>query len=200
MSNVIDVRFRVTPVTAMVLDLTVTRQVADKPPSLARTVIVASPGATAETYPFDTVATFRLLEVHDTLGSVASEGLTVTRSEAFSPSVSSNEYELNVTAVTFVASTVTVQGELVTPAAVAVIVVDPTRKAVNMPFETVTTDGLLLDHEMPSYSAAAGSTVADNVLDPPTFNVTLLSLNRTLPTSGSHWQEDKKHKVTIIST
>ena len=121
---------------------------------------------------------------------MAFEGLTVAIKEALSPSVSSNEYLFIVTPVTFVASTVTVQGELVTPSVEAVIVAVPSFLADNWPFATLTTDGSLLVQVIPSYSAAAGSTIADNCLVPPTFRVTLLSLNRTLPTSGSHWQEE----------
>ena len=157
---------------------------------MVRAVIEAFPAVTAETCPPDTVATLRSLELHDTLGSVAFEGLTVAIKEALSPSVSSNEYLFIVTPVTFVASTVTVQGELVTPSVEAVIVAVPSFLADNWPFATLTTDGSLLVQVIPSYSAAAGSTIADNCLVPPTFRVTLLSLNRTLPTSGSHWQEE----------
>ena len=98
---------------------------------------------------------------------------------------------LRVTAVTRVASTVTVQGELVTPSVEAVIVAVPSLLADNCPFDTLTTEGSLLVQKIVSYSAAAGSTVAVNVLDSPTFSVTLLSLSLTPETSGSHWQEEK---------
>ena len=56
--------------------------------------------------------------------------------------------------------------------------------------DTLTTEGLLLVQPIPSYSAAAGSTVADNCLALPTCIVTALSLNLTPETSGSHWQEE----------
>ena len=68
---------RVTPVTATVAALTVTLQLASLPPS-AFTVMVASPGATAVTFPFwSTVATAVLLLSHVTLLFVAVEGSIV---------------------------------------------------------------------------------------------------------------------------
>ena len=96
-----------------------------------RTVIEAFPADTAETCPPDTVATLRSLELQNTVGSVAFEGLTVAIKEALSPSVSSKEYLFIDTPVTFVASTVTVQGELVTPSVEAVIVAVPSFRADN---------------------------------------------------------------------
>jgi hypothetical protein len=65
----------------MLITLTVTVQVAEKPPSTVVTVIIAVPEATAVTVPFnplaDTVATAVLLLLHVTFLLVALEGKTV---------------------------------------------------------------------------------------------------------------------------
>ena len=87
------------------------------------------------------------------------------------------------------------QGLLVTPSAVAVMEAFPSFLADIKPSETDTIEGSLLDQEILSYSAADGSTVAVNVFEPPTVNVTALSLSFTLPTSVSHWEEDKNRTI-----
>jgi hypothetical protein len=68
--------FKDTPVTAMLVVLTVTAQVAVLLPSAVVTVIIAFPAATAVTVPLvDTVATAVLLLLHNTFGFVALDGV-----------------------------------------------------------------------------------------------------------------------------
>ena len=81
--------------------LTVTEQVAVKPPSSVVTVIVAVPDATAVTLPvLSTVAIDESLEVQLTFLFDALDGVTVAVSTVTSPSVSSTEVLSKVTPVT----------------------------------------------------------------------------------------------------
>ena len=70
----VDALFRATPVTGTVASLTVTVQLAVKPPSWVVAVIVAVPTAMAVTTPLLTVATPVSLLDHDTFLFVASAG------------------------------------------------------------------------------------------------------------------------------
>ena len=80
--------------------LTVTTQVAVKPPSTVVTVISASPTVTAVTLPSATVATPSSLEVQVTLLSVAFSGSTVAVRLALSPSVRASSAASRLTPVT----------------------------------------------------------------------------------------------------
>ena len=95
------------PVTSTMLAATVTLQVAVIPFEEVA-MIFAEPAFTAVTSPFaDTVATDVSEDVHVTVFSVASEGLTVAVSVAVSPSVRLSVVLLRVTLSTGVGMTVT---------------------------------------------------------------------------------------------
>ena len=88
----------VTSVTAMKLSLTVTLQVASLSPALA--VIVASPAATAVTFPvWSTDATLSSELLHTTVLSVALSGATVATRVSDVPVVSSSSVLFSVTEV-----------------------------------------------------------------------------------------------------
>ena len=98
--------FRLTPVTDIVAALTVTLQLASLPPS-AFTVIVASPGDTAVTFPlWSTVATAVLLLSHVTLLFVAVEGSIVAVRVSVLPFSRLNSALLSLTPVTLIPFTV----------------------------------------------------------------------------------------------
>ena len=71
-------------------------------PSSVVTVIVAEPGATAVTVPFDTVATSLLLLDHCTFWFSASSGYTVAFNKADSPSVRDSDVGLTDTFSTLI--------------------------------------------------------------------------------------------------
>lgn len=140
-----DVLFNETPVTAIVLALTVTAQVAFLLPSLVVTVIVAVPAAFAVTTPEDETAAIEvLLDVHVTDLSVAFEGVTVAVNEYLSPSVNVKVVLSRLTPVTEIvfALTVTVHVAVFEPSFVlTVIAAVPAAFAVTTPEdETVATD------------------------------------------------------------
>ena len=80
-----DVRSKDTPVTATLVGLTVMLEVAVLPPSSVLTVIIAVPGTTAVTTPFETVATEGLLVLQNRLWFVALEGIIVAARVALPP-------------------------------------------------------------------------------------------------------------------
>ena len=101
-----------TPVTATILEaLTVTAQVAVLPPSLVVTVILAVPAATAVTLPSSTVATLELSDIHLTLLSAASVGITVAVRVNSSPILIALVVSLSVTPVTFFTAFVGLQDD-----------------------------------------------------------------------------------------
>ena len=87
-SIVREVLFRLTPVTGITAELTVTAQVAFLPPSLVVTVIVAEPAFFAVTTPeLETVATVVLFDDQVTSWFVALAGVIVATRVWVSPSV-----------------------------------------------------------------------------------------------------------------
>ena len=170
---VIDVLFKLTPVTDTFAAVTVTVQVAVLPPSLVFTVIVAVPAAFAVTTPEEeTVATEVLLEDQVTDLSVAFEGVIVADKVWVSPTVMDMDVLLRLTPVTetLAAVTVTVQVAVLPPSLVlTVIVAVPAAFAVTTPEEeTVATDALLEDQVTDLSVAFEGVIVADKVCVSPT--------------------------------
>ena len=156
-----DVLFNETPVTAIVLALTVTAQVAFLLPSVVVTVTVAVPAAFAVTTPEEeTVATVVLLDDQVTDLSVALDGVTVATNVWESPSVNVNEVLSRLTPVTEIvfALTVTEQVAVFPPSSVVtVIVVVPTAMASTSPLsETIATEGELDFQETPFSEAFDG--------------------------------------------
>ena len=101
-----------TPVTTTILEaLTVTAQVAVLSPSLVVTVILAVPAATAVTLPSSTVATLELSDIHLTLLSAASVGVTVAVRVNSSPILIALVVSLSVTPVTFFTASVGLQDD-----------------------------------------------------------------------------------------
>jgi hypothetical protein len=176
-----------TPVTAILLAKTVTVQVAVLPPSFVLTVIVAVPVEMAVTTPLlPTVATEALLELQETVGSVALDGLTVAMRVCLSPSVMVMLLLSSVTPVTETtfALTVTVQVALYPPSfVVTVMVVVPAVTAVILPvLETVATEELL-EVQVTDWSVASeGETVALSECVSPSVMERFVSLILTLVT------------------
>jgi len=163
---------RLTPVTEIVLDLTVTEQVAVLPPSFVFTVIVAEPADLAITSPADeTVATDSSLEVQETDLSVAFSGVTVAISVRVSPSVMDKEDSLRLTPVTetVLAKTVTEQVAVLPPSLVlTVIVAEPAAFAVTTPPEDTDATDSSLDDQVTDWSVAlVGDIIALSVSDSP---------------------------------
>jgi hypothetical protein len=146
---------KVTPVTATLVLVTVTVQVAVLDPSAVVTVIVAVPAATGETTPLDdTVATAVLLLVQLTFVLVALIGVTVAVKVPEAPPTARFMVEaLRLTAVTatLVVDTVTVQVAVLPPSAVVTVTIEvPAATPVTSPLElTVATELWLLDQVMP---------------------------------------------------
>ena len=114
--------------------LTVTAQEALFPP--AEAVIVALPAAAPVTFPPETVATDELLVAHVTALSKASLGETVAVRVEEDPLSNDRLVALNVTPVTALLVTVTVQVAVLLPSeVVAVMVAVPGPFAVTVPLE-----------------------------------------------------------------
>ena len=147
--------------TAMTFLSTVTLQVAVLSPALA--VTVAVPSLTASIFPPSTVATEGSEDVHVTVLSVASSGLTVAVIVSESPSLrvnSSFEREMEATSTVF-AETETEHDAVNPPSTdLTVILADPALSAVTFPFSTLATDLSLLSHITVLSSASDGETVA----------------------------------------
>jgi len=92
--------FKETPVTETVAAVTVTVHVAVLLPSVVVTVMVAEPAVTPETVPPLTVATDVLLELQDTVWSVAVVGLMVAVRVSLEPAVRDSVVLLRETLVT----------------------------------------------------------------------------------------------------
>ena len=153
---------------------TVTAQVAVLSPALA--VMVVLPTLIAFTMPFSTVATDGFDEVQVTVLSVASDGLTVAASFIDCPALSDAVVLSRVMLVTGVASTVTVQVAVLSPA-LAVMVELPTLIALTVPFSTVATDGFDELHVTVLSVASVGLTVTVNVILCPAFNEAVVLSN-----------------------
>jgi len=154
---------------------TVTVQVATKPISVFRAVIVALPAANALTRPLlSTVATAVLLLLHVTALYVASVGKTVAVNVSFVPDASDKVVLLSVTLTTGM-ETVTAQLAVLLPSAVvAVTVAFPPDRAVTTPLAfTEATAGLLLVHDTFLFVALEGVIVGIRVSVAPTVSVVL---------------------------
>ncbi len=149
----------------------------------AEAVITAVPEATAVTLPFlSTVATAVALDVHVTVLSSASSGLTAAVRVADSPFLRESSFLSRVTLVT---GTVTVTSQLALAfPAVALIVTVPLATAVTLPFSsTVAISSLLLLQTILSV-LFVGSTVAVRVSDLPFSRVRVVLL-RVTPVAGT---------------
>lgn len=135
--NEVEVLFNDTLVTDIVAAVTVTEQVAVLLPSEVLTVMVVVPTATAVTRPLLlTVATFELLEVHDTALLVALDGDMVGVNCSVLPTANEVEVLFKVTPVTAIVDVfaVTVQEAVLLPSSVlTVIVAVPVAFAVTKP-------------------------------------------------------------------
>ena len=161
-----DVLSRLTPVTAT--GVTVTAQVACRPPSTVVTVIVAVPSFLAVTTPeLETVATEVLLDDQVTDLSVAFEGDTVAVSVPVSPTVMDILLWFRVTPVTDTVEelTVTEQVAVLLPSTVlTVMVAVPAFNAVTTPAEETDATEVLFDDQVTDLSVASdGVTVAFRV-------------------------------------
>ena len=153
-------------VTVMKRLLTVTTHVAVLPPAFA--VIVAVPSFTAVTFPLATVAMVASEEVHVTVLSVASSGLTVAVRVASSPSVSSSEVLSSWTEVTAIIRWETRTLQLADlPPAVAVTVALPGLSAFTRPLFTETTVSSDERQDTDLSVASLGLTVAVRVASSP---------------------------------
>lgn len=164
--------FRVTPVTAMTFDLTVTSQVAVKPPSFVRTVMVALPTAFAVTTPEEeTVATEVLLDDQVTVLSVALVGVMVAIKVWVSPSTMNRDVWFRDMPVTETGLTVTTQVAFLPPSFVVTVIVDvPTASADTTPDDVTEATFVLLEDQVTDWSAASkGDTVAVSTCVSPTF-------------------------------
>ena len=130
-------------------------------PALA--VMVALPILTALTIPFSTVATDGFDEFQVTVLSVASDGLTVAAKVTDCPTFNDAVVLSRVMLVTGVASTVTAQVAVLSPA-LAVMVALPTIRALTTPPSTVATEGFDDDHVIVLSVASDGATVAVSVV------------------------------------
>ena len=101
-SSVSEFLFKETPVTEIVLLLTVTEHVAVLFPSEVLTVIVALPAFLAVIVPFETVATLVLLDVQVTFLLVALLGLTVAVNVSVPPTTKVVEFLFKETPVTLI--------------------------------------------------------------------------------------------------
>jgi hypothetical protein len=174
-----EVLFNDTPVTAM--GFTVTAQVAVLPPSAVVTVIVADPGATAVTMPFDdTVATALLLLTQLKALFVALEGVIVGTRVSAAPTKRLVD-AFNETPVTKMGVTETAQVAILPPSVVVtVMVADPGVTAATMPFDdTVATAELLLLQLTALFVAFSGVMVEMRVSTAPTTRLTEVLFNDT---------------------
>ena len=145
---------------------TVTAQVAALSPALA--VMVAEPTFLAVTTPSLTVATEASEVVQVTVLSVASSGLTVAVRVTVSPAFREALVLSRVTEVTWVATTVTAQVAVLSPA-LAVMVAEPTFFAMTMPSLTVATEASEVLQVTVLSVASSGLTVAVRVTVSPAF-------------------------------
>lgn len=148
--------------------LTVTLHVAVFEPSVVVTVIVAVPIPLKETTPdVDTIAIFELLEVQDTVLSVASVGLIVAiRVTGLLVTVADSDVWSKVMPFTAIEDTVTRHvAEIPLPSfAVAVIVAVPIPAALTTPLATVAMVGSLDVHFTDLSEASAGEIVGVNAI------------------------------------
>ena len=175
---------RLTPVTAIVLALTVTAQVAVLEPSDVFTVIVVEPAVFAATTPAEeTDATDELLDVHVTDLLVASDGVTVAINSWTSPSVKVKLVLSRLTPVTEItfAFTVTAQDAVLFPSLVfTVISAVPSATASTRPLlETVATEDALVVHVTSFTEAFDGLTEYDNVVLSPSVKVNSVGVSET---------------------
>ena len=168
-----------TPSTFVLVDFTVTMQLAVLLSSSVVTVMVAVPSFTPLTNPsLFTVATSVLLLAHVTFLFVALEGVTVALSCVSSPSFTSG-FPTMLTPLTgiFCSLLVTVTAHVAVwfPSAVTVIVASPGATAVTFPLlSTVATLSLLLSHVTLLFVAVEGDTVALRFVVSPTLRLTEL--------------------------
>ena len=164
------VLFKVTPVTATLL--TVTVQVAVTPlPSWAVAVIVAVPALTPVTTPLELTVATDVLELDQvTALSAALLGVTVAVKVVVAPTLMLAVVLFSVMPLTRMGVTVTAQVADFPPA-VAVIVAVPTPFAVTVPLDTVATEVLELLHVTVLSVASVGATVATSASVAPTAKV-----------------------------
>ena len=173
---------RAIPVAGITFALTVTSQAADTSPDFA--VIVTFPAFNAVTTPLATVAIVSSDDVHATVLSVASSGVTVAVSVSVSPSVSSAvvlSRAMPVAGITF-ALTVISQVADISPA-FAVIVALPALSAVTTPSTTVATVSSDDVHATVLSVASSGVTVAVSVSVSPSVSSAVV-LSRAIPVAG----------------
>jgi hypothetical protein len=183
----VDVLFRDTPVTAIVLLplVTLAEQVAVLLPSKVVTVIVALPAETALTVPPETIATALLLLLHDTFLFVALEGETVALNVWLPPTVKDRLVVLRLTPVTATVLlppvTLTAQVAVLLPSVVVTVMVAlPAAIPITAPFDdTEATLGALLLHNTTLFAASAGVTVAVKVSEAPTARDSVLLFKLT---------------------
>jgi hypothetical protein len=162
-------------------------QLAVLPPSAVVTVIVEVPAATALTLPpWVTVATEVLLLDQLKFWFVEVDGDTVATRVWLPLSTRLKVAVSRLTPVTdtAVSDTVTAQLAVLPPSeAVAVIVALPAATAATVPFDTVATEGSLVDQLTLLFEAVAGAIVAKRVSEAPVRIVVLLLLRLT-PETG----------------
>ena len=175
------VLFKVTPVTATLL--TVTVQVAVTPlPSWAVAVIVAVPALTPVTTPLELTVATDVLELDQvTALSAALLGVTVAVKVVVAPTLMLAVVLFSVMPLTRMGVTVTAQVADFPPA-VAVIVAVPTPFAVTVPLDTVATEVLELLHVTVLSVASVGATVATSASVAPTAKVASDLFRETLDT------------------
>lgn len=174
--RVVLVLLRVTLVTSAYL--TVTLQVALFFPSADLAVMVAVPGATAVTFPPDTVATDELLVLQVTLGLALAGETVAVRVEEF-PLINVSEEELRESPVASAYLTVTEQVAVFPLEDFAVMVAVPGAIPVIFPPETVATDELLV-LQVTLDPTSEGETLAVIVVEFPLIRVRELWLRVTV--------------------
>ena len=181
-SSVLD---RLTFSTLTTLDLTVTWQLAVKPPSSVVTVTVVLPGLNAITRPFTAEATVSSELDHRTFLFVALDGDTVAVRTSLLPTVSVRSFLSSRTLSTLTTLDLTVTRQLAvrTPSCVVTVTVAlPTLSAVTFPFTTETTDVLVLVQRTFLSVALDGNTVAVSVALSPTVSARSFLSRLTLST------------------
>jgi hypothetical protein len=182
--------------------VTITLQFAVFPPSFVITVIVADPTAFAVTTPEeDTVATDVLFDDHDTVLSVAFDGVTVAVNVRVSPTYMDRDELLKLTPIaeTVAEFTVTEQVAVFPPSFVfTVIVVEPDVFAVTTPEDDTVATDVLLDDQITDLSVALdGETVAVNEYVSPSVSVNEV-LSRLTPVTAMTFAVTTTEQVAVL--
>ena len=156
---------------------TLIAQVAVLSPDFA--VMVALPTLIAFTTPFSTVATDGLDEVHVTLLSVASDGLTVAINVMDSPALNDALVLSKVIDSTSIGFTLTTHFANLFPH-VAFTSAPPIFRAETNPSSTLTTESSDEDHTIVLFVVFSGRTVAEIFTEQPTANSTKVLSRATL--------------------